>query len=108
MRAEIAAMSVTLESEAPPLTRDATGAIRVGNSGVLLELVIHAFQDGATAEEIAQRYPTAGLPGIYGAISYYLHHAHEVEQYLEEREAAGERVKEKIDRAQGDLSEMRA
>ncbi len=41
-------MTLTLEQEIPPLREDATGAIRVGNTRVLLELVIRAFQDGAS------------------------------------------------------------
>ena len=39
-------MSFTGQVEAPPLREDSTGAIRVGQSNVLLELVIRAFQDG--------------------------------------------------------------
>jgi hypothetical protein len=51
-------MSLILECEIPPLYEDAKGAIRVGNSRVLLELVIRAFQDGASAESIVQRDST--------------------------------------------------
>ena len=47
-------MELSLQTEAPPLHQDASGAIRIGNSRVLLELVIHAFEDGATPETIAQ------------------------------------------------------
>jgi hypothetical protein len=36
-----------------PLRRDGTGALRVGTSRVLLELVIEAFHDGETPESIA-------------------------------------------------------
>lgn len=43
-------MEMYLQAEAPPLRREASGAIRVGASRVLLELVIRAFQDGATPE----------------------------------------------------------
>src|SRR5262245_54690550 len=40
----------TAQSEAPPLREDSSGAVRIGQSRVLLELVIRAFQDGATPE----------------------------------------------------------
>src|SRR5215475_2422608 len=53
------AMAIIIQPEAPPLRQDASGALRVGSSRVLVELVIRAFQDGATPEAIAQRYPTA-------------------------------------------------
>ncbi len=62
-------MELLLQSETSPLRRDATGALRVGRSRLLLELVIHAFQDGATPEVIAQRYPSAALADIYAIIA---------------------------------------
>jgi hypothetical protein len=37
-------MSLALEHETPPLREDETGAIRVGSSRVLLDVVIRAFQ----------------------------------------------------------------
>jgi len=45
-------MTWMMQAEAPPLRAEADGALRVGNSRVLLEMVIHAFEDGATAETI--------------------------------------------------------
>ena len=65
-------MELVLQTEAPPLHQDPSGALRIGNSRVLLELVIHAFEDGATPETIAQQYPTATLSDIYSVIAYYL------------------------------------
>ena len=50
-------MELVLQSETLPLRRDASGARRIRRSPVLLELVIRAFQDGATPEVIAQRLP---------------------------------------------------
>lgn len=51
-------MRFAVHAESPPIREDDTGALRVGESRVLLELVIHAFQDGATPEAIVQRYDT--------------------------------------------------
>jgi uncharacterized protein (DUF433 family) len=65
-------MAIIIQPETPPLRQDASGALRVGSSRVLVELVIRAFQDGATPEAIAQRYPTATLADIYAVIAYYL------------------------------------
>ena len=61
-------MSLVLKSQKPPLREDETGAIRVGNSRVLLEIVIRAFQDGASAESIVDSYPTLTLSDAYGAM----------------------------------------
>jgi hypothetical protein len=47
-------MSLVLERETPPLREDETGAIRVGSSRILLEVVIRAFQDGASPKSIVQ------------------------------------------------------
>ena len=102
-------MSVSfIPLEAPPLRVEPSGAIRVGNSRVLLELVVRAFQDGATPEAIAQRYPAASLADVYGAITYYLRHRDEVERYLAERERAADQVRREIDSRQGNLAEVRA
>lgn len=65
-----------------PLREDLGGVIRVGRTRVTLDTVIGAFTMGATAEEIAQRYPTLDLGDIYAVIAYYLHHRAEVDAYL--------------------------
>ena len=41
-----------------PFRREPIGAVRVGTSRVLLELVIRAFQDGQTPEAIVESYET--------------------------------------------------
>ena len=101
-------MTFTVQAEAPPLREDASGALRVGDSRVLLELVIRAFQDGATPETIVQRYSTLALPDVYAVIAYYLRHQSEVEDYLARREQKAEEVRQRIESQQGDLSEIRA
>lgn len=99
-------MEIVLQTEAPPLRRDSSGALRVGSSRVLLELVIRAFEDGATPETIAQQYPTTTLADIYGVIAYYLRHRKEVDAYLAERERQAEEVRRQIERRQGDMTEV--
>jgi uncharacterized protein (DUF433 family) len=100
-------MSTLIENVAPPLHQDSSGALRVGRSRVLLELVIRAFEDGATAEAIVQRYPTTRLADIYIVIGYYLNHRTDIDAYLVERERRAEEVGRRIDVAQGDLAELR-
>jgi uncharacterized protein (DUF433 family) len=100
-------MGFTPEVEQPPLREDAAGALRVGDSRVLLDLVIRAFQDGATPETIVQRYSTLALSDVYAVIAYYLRHRSQIEAYLAEREQKAEEVRQRLDQ-QGDLSEIRA
>src|SRR5438067_9563220 len=101
-------MAIIIQPEAPPLRQDASGGLRVGSSRVLLELVIRAFQDGATPEAIAQRYPTAALADIYAVIAYYLRHQADIELYLMQREQQAQEVRQRIESDQGELAELRA
>jgi uncharacterized protein (DUF433 family) len=101
-------MSFTPQVEAPPITDDGTGGLRVGGSRVLLEMVIGAFEDGATAETIVQLYPSVTLADVYAVIAYYLRHKSEIEAYLTKREKRGEEVRKKIEAGQKDLTEIRA
>jgi uncharacterized protein (DUF433 family) len=100
-------MAITIRPEAPPLRRDASGALRVGQSRVLVDLVIRAFQDGATPEAIAHRYPTATLADIYAVIAYYLRHREDIEAYLAEREQQAQEVRQRIESHQGDFADLR-
>jgi uncharacterized protein (DUF433 family) len=101
-------VSFTVQAEAPPIREDAAGELRVGDSRVLLELVIRAFQDGATPETIVHRYSTLALPDVYAVVTYYLRHRSEVEAYLSRRDQQAEEVRQRVESQQGDLSEIRA
>jgi uncharacterized protein (DUF433 family) len=96
-----------LQTDPVPIREDTSGALRVGETRVLLDLVIHAFEDGATPETIVQRYPTLRLPDVYAVITYYLRHPGEIDDYLRQREQRAAEVRQRIDDAQGDLSEIR-
>ena len=100
-------MTTIIRSEMPPLREDSSGALRIGTSRVLLELVIQAFQDGATPEAIVQRYPTTTLSDVYSAIAFYLRNREWVEDYLALREDRAAEVRRRIETGQGDLGELR-
>lgn len=100
-------MNLFLDREAPPLHEDETGAIRVGNSRVLLETVVRAFQDGASPESIIHRYTTLSLSDVYNTIGYYLRHQDAVEAYLSQREELAEAVQQRLSNIQPDLSSIR-
>ena len=101
-------MEIVFKSEKPPLRKDETGAIRVGNSRVLLEIVIQAFKDGASPESIVSQYSTLTLSDTYGAIAYYLKNQDAVEAYLNQREKLAESVKQRLETIQPDLSQIRS
>ncbi len=83
-----------------PLQRDDFGAIRVGKSRVLVELVIRAFQNGQTPEAIVESYDTLNLADIYAVIGYYLRHPDAINRYLAERADAAVATRQKIEASQ--------
>ena len=89
-------MNVSLEIHpiTPPLAADSNGVIKVAGSRVTLDTVISAFTRGATAEEIAQQYPSITLADTYATISYYLQRQEEVEKYLEKRRKRAKTIRE--------------
>jgi len=100
-------MAELLEPIASPVRYDATGAYRVGSSRVLLELVIRAFQDGATPEAIVQRYPTLALADVYSVVACYLKEPQPIDDYLAEREQLASEVKQRVQPSEADLAGIR-
>jgi len=91
-------MSLAIAAEPIPLRTDSDGVIRVSDTRVTLDTVVFAFLHGATAEGIAESYPSLDLADIYAVIAYYLRHREEVDAYLREREISAEAIREKIER----------
>jgi len=81
-------------TEVIPLTVDAHGVLRVGNTRVTLETMLAAFADGATAEEIVQQYPSLQLADVYSVIGYYLRHTSEIDAYLQQRREQREGIRQ--------------
>ena len=75
-------MAFTIEADPVPLTATDNGVVRVTGTRVTLDSLVYAFEEGATAEEIALRYPTLRLVDIYSVIAYFLNHQDEVKVYL--------------------------
>jgi hypothetical protein len=46
-----------VEAKAPPLETNRNGAMRIGGTRVTLDMVVRAFEQGHTAEEIMGHYP---------------------------------------------------
>ena len=86
-------MTLTITAAPPPLTIDADGVVRVANTRVTLDTVVAAFHHGATAEEIAQQYPSLMLADVYAVISYYLQRRAEVDAYVQQRREQGARIR---------------
>jgi uncharacterized protein (DUF433 family) len=86
-----------LQPQILPLSRWPDGSIRVGETRVLLDVVVIAFNEGHTPEEIVLNYPVLKLPEVYGAITYYLDNKAEIDAYMAEREREAEALWAKIE-----------
>lgn len=78
-------MSLAIASEPVPFAEDSDGVVRIGKTRVTLGTVVSAFLEGATAEEIAQQYPTLDLADIYSVLSCYLRQRQKIDEYLDRR-----------------------
>lgn len=91
----------TLKPDALPLYTEPDGSIRIGESRVLLDLVIGAHKAGATPEWIVSSYHGLELADVYTAIAYYLRHTETVDAYLARREKEAARLRREIVKKQG-------
>ena len=89
--------SPVLEPVIVPLHRDASGSLRVGQTRVLLELVVRAYRAGATPEEIVQAYETLRLPDVYAVLAWCLNNDPVVAEYMAERERIGAAVQRELE-----------
>src|SRR5437870_13888305 len=103
-------MTIVESTQEVPLTVPPDGTIRITGSRVSLDSVIYNYRHGATAEEIALRFPGLRLADIHSCISYCLNHQDEVDKYLADRERSATALREHIStdplRQQG-VTEMR-
>ena len=80
-----------------PLVRTEDGTIRLKNSRLTLDSVLHEYKQGATAEQIADSFPPVSLADIHAVIAYYLTHRAEIEEYLREQERQSDEVQQRIE-----------
>jgi uncharacterized protein (DUF433 family) len=88
-------MALLLEAQQVPII-EMDSVLRVGQTRVRLATVVHAFNEGATAEEIVNYYPSLSLADVYAVISYYLNHRQEIDRYLEKSQEKAAKNRAKI------------
>src|SRR5437879_5462564 len=99
-------MKMPLQPVSVPLFDDGHGGLRVIGTRVLLERIVHAFEDGATPEGIVQSYDTLRLTDVYAVLSWYLQHQAEVADYLSKRAKEAETIRRQIEAKQPDRAEL--
>jgi uncharacterized protein (DUF433 family) len=81
------------------------GVYRVAGTRVSLDSVVYAFRRGASPESIQRSFPSLDLEQIYGAITFYLSHQEEIDQYLLDGEAEHEKLRAASRAAHPDIYE---
>lgn len=90
-------MTLTVQVQTIPLNADKNGVMRVGNTRVTLDTVVHSFEQGHTAEEIVSHYPALHLADVYTVIAYYLNNQTQVNAYLQQEQEAAKKVWQQIE-----------
>lgn len=85
--------NLAIAIEPTPLRTDQDGVVRVGGTRVTLDSVVYSFQEGSTAEQILEQYPSLRLADVYAVIGYYLRHREEVEAYVAEQRRQAEEAR---------------
>lgn len=74
-----------------------------------LDILVHAFGRGDTAEQILQSYPSIGsLARVYGAIAFILDHPDAIEAYMKDIEELWRKIRLEYPNALGEYKEHRA
>lgn len=101
-------MPLAIHPDPVSLRTDEYGVVRVGESQVVLDIVIREFNNGADPEGIVHGYPTLNLADVYATIAYYLRHRKEIDEYLQARCEEAERLQQEIEGKQPNRAELRA
>jgi uncharacterized protein (DUF433 family) len=79
-------------------------SIRVIGSRITLDTLVGVFKRGETVEELTEAFPSLSLDQIRAVIGWYLTHQREADEYLEEREAQAEKLRQEIESQPGYVS----
>ena len=97
---------VSLEPIPVPLERTTKGQLRVQGTRVPLDCIIPAYQQGASAEEIVQRFPSLQLADVHLILGYYLHHRQAVEAYLQTQQLKAQKAQQQLQNRLGSQTEL--
>ncbi len=94
-------MVLTVAADPVPLRTEADGSMRIGKTRVTLDILIAAFHDRLSPEEIVQQITVLDLADVYAVLAFYLRHQEAVDAYLAEREQQAIEIRAKIEALQG-------
>jgi len=70
-----------------PYVDQRDGGYWVAGTRVSLDSLIYAFRRGAAPETIRRSFPVLTLEDVYGALTFYLAHEQEIDDYLKRSES---------------------
>ncbi len=89
-------MTLVLDPLPVPLV-EKDGELRVTGTRVSLQFIVYEYREGASAEEIATRFPTVTLPQVHALLAYYLANKKNVDDYIAQREAKAAELRKEIE-----------
>ena len=88
------------------LVQDTGDQIRIGGHRIGLHDVVHFYNEGCSAEELCEVFPTLPLPLVHKIIAFYLENSEAVDRDIADHDAKMER--QRIAAPQGpDIAELR-
>src|SRR5689334_7636190 len=97
-------MTLTVVADPVPLRTEEDGTLRVGETRVTLDILIAAFRQGMSPEELVQQVDVLELADVYAVFAFYLRHRAEVDAYLAERQEKAAAIRAEIEARWGDNS----
>jgi uncharacterized protein (DUF433 family) len=84
-----------------PLVQLENGAVRVRDSRVTLETIVHRTQVGDTIEDIHSGFPTVSVSQINDILAWYHDNKPEADEYLQQVEEEEEKLRQWIESQPG-------
>jgi uncharacterized protein (DUF433 family) len=91
-------MGLSIVDMPVPLREEPAGTYRIGTSRVTLDVMMSAYKNGSTPEQIVEDFDSLKLSDVYHVIAYYHQNKEAVEAYLEEGERQAEMWQKKIEK----------
>jgi uncharacterized protein (DUF433 family) len=89
-------MTLVLDPLPVPLV-DNEGELRIEGTRIPLHYLVYEYRQGASAEEIATRYPSLTLAQVHTLLAYYLANRKTVDTYVQEQEIKAEALRKEIE-----------
>jgi uncharacterized protein (DUF433 family) len=90
-------MSPQISEMKIPLVIGDNDILMIEGTRIPLDTVIYLYREGATAEEMVERFPTLNLADTYLLIAHYLRNKEELDTYLLKREAFRKALRKEVE-----------